>query len=439
MIKAKDSKEEFAPKTYRTIIEVEDWGPAITKLIVNLGEEISENSLISSAFDVFVERRETRDGIYILGDSKGYRTVTNAYISDESGNRVNGSSNFVILEMEYGPALSLSSPMNFNISNFTNDWIESEYTITQVEDVGTISGLVINQSSGETRVLVDRFSTGKATYGDSTLTYADYAPAEANNKNRLIVWLHGMGEGGTDPTITLAGNKVVNFITDEVQEYFRGAYVLSPQTPTYWMDGFESFGDGTSKYQEALMSLIEDYVANNPDIDPNKVYIGGISNGGYMTMLMIRDYPEYFASAFVAAEALDDELITEEDLNNIAQTPIWFVHTANDPTVNPETTVLPTYDRLVDAGADVHLSYYDDVRDLSGLYTNEDGSPYEYNGHWSWIYLYNNDPSTVIDGEEISILEWVTRYENEAKTYDRVLEDKDSDVEDTGSNGENDL
>lgn len=57
------------------------------------------------------------------------------------------------------------------------------------------------------------------------------------------------------------------------------------------------------------MALIQEYVAKNPDIDPNRIYIGGASNGGYMTMLMIRDYPNYFAAAFPVCEGLNDRLI----------------------------------------------------------------------------------------------------------------------------------
>ena len=48
--------------------------------------------------------------------------------------------------------------------------------------------------------------------------------------------------------------------------------------------------------------------------------------------------------------------------------------------------------RLLAAGAkNVHVSAFDDVRDTSGEYKNEDGSAYEYNGHWSWIYWDNNE------------------------------------------------
>lgn len=67
-----------------------------------------------------------------------------------------------------------------------------------------------------------------------------------------------MGEGGTDPTIPIAGNKACNFASNEIQDYFGGAYVLAPQAPTFWMEGTSGgFGDGTSKYEKALMALIK--------------------------------------------------------------------------------------------------------------------------------------------------------------------------------------
>jgi predicted peptidase len=156
------------------------------------------------------------------------------------------------------------------------------------------------------------------------------------------------------------------------------------------------------------MSLIKDYVAQNKDIDQDRIYIGGDSNGGYMTMLMIRDYPEYFAAAFPTCEALDDTLITDEDIENMKNLPIWFVHAKTDNVVPADQYVIPTYNRLVEAGAmDVHLSLFDNVVDTSGLYKNDDGTPYEYNGHWSWIYVYNNDVMKTIDGKTVSLMEWL--------------------------------
>lgn len=405
------AKEENTKQTsYRTVTEIHDWGAAVTKVIVDIGQPVPNNSVIEDTFKVHVSRSDDRLATPLL--EEGYRTITKAYVSDKKGNPA-ARGKYVVLEMEIGPNISLGSPLNYDWANTRlNAWIDTKYTITQVQDIalnsGTISGLMIDEFAGGTRELVEDFSSGSKTYNNVSLTYGDYAPAKDKDKNPLIIWLHGGGEGGTDTTIPLSANKAVNFASEEIQSYFDGAYVLAPQAPTKWMDGFTGVADGTSIYQEALMALIKDYVANNPDIDPNRIYIGGASNGGYMTMLMLRDYPGYFAAAFPVCEGLNDTLITDEDIQNLTKTPTWFVTAANDTTLLPELNTLPTFDRLNDAGAEnVHLTLFDDVRDTTGLYKNADGTPYEYNGHWSWVPVYNNEVEATINGETTTIIEWM--------------------------------
>lgn len=406
---AKDVKIQST--SYRTVAEVKDWGAAITKIIVNLGKPVPKDAITKDTFKVHVGRSDNRLVNPFI--ENGNRKVTKAYVSDKSGNPVNKTGSYVVLEMEIGPALTLSSAIHYDAagSGF-NAWNDNKYTITQQKAIktksGTISGLKIDTSAGEIRKLVDQFTTGKATFDGVTLTYVDYAPAQDKVKNPLVIWLHGMGEGGTDPTIPISGNKAANFASKDIQSYFGGAYVLAPQTPTYWMDGFTGFGDGTSKYEQALMSLIKEYVAKNKDIDTDRIYIGGDSNGGYMTMLMIRDYKDYFAGAVVACEALKDSLITDEQINEMKDLPIWFVAAKTDTVVPPNDYTIPTYNRLVNAGAkDVHMSLFDNVVDTSGLYKKSDQTPYEYNGHWSWIYVYNNEVSKVIDGKKTTMMQWL--------------------------------
>jgi predicted peptidase len=407
--------------SYQTVTKIEDWGAAITKVIVNLGEPVPVNSITRETFKVHVARSDSRLETPFLGE--GDRKVTKAYVSDENGTLASEKGNYVVLEMEIGPELALSSALNYDFAGTQfNDWTDNTYTITQLKDIetstGSISGLVVDSYTGGVRELVDEFSTGSATYDDVTLTYADYAPAEDEGKNPLVIWLHGMGEGGTDPTIAISGNKAANFASEDIQSYFDGAYVLAPQTPTWWMEGYTGFGDGTSTYQEALMALIEDYVDSNDDIDTSRIYIGGDSNGGYMTMLMIRNYTDYFAAAFPTCEALPDALITDAEIERIKDLPIWFIAAENDPVVDVNKHVVPTYNRLIEAGAkDVHLSLFENVIDTTGLYKKEDGTPYEYNGHWSWIYVYNNEVSEDINGEEMTLMEWVAGQSKESVTF----------------------
>lgn len=408
---AKDGNKES--HTYQTVTEIHDWGAAVTKVVINIGKPLPKNSVTKDTFHVHVSRSDARLANPFL--EEGERKVTNAYVADKNGNPAERGK-FVVLEMEIGPTISLGSPLNYDfVTTGSNGWIDMDYTITQVQDItfnqgklGTISGLVIDTFAGETRELVDDFSSGSKTFNGVTLTYADYAPKKDKKKNPLIIWLHGGGEGGTDTTIPLSANKAVDFASAEIQSYFDGAYVLVPQTPTRWMDGFTGVADGTSIYQEALMELIDDYVAQNPNIDADRIYIGGASNGGYMTMLMVRDYPGYFAAAFPVCEGLRTTLITDEDIKNLAKTPTWFVTAANDPTLLPELHTIPTYNRLLEAGAtNVHFSLYEGVYDTSGNYKNADGTPYEYNGHWSWIYVYNNDPVKEMNGKQVTIMEWM--------------------------------
>ncbi len=396
--------------SYRTVIEVKDWGPSVTKLIVDIGKNIPQNSVDKDTFKVHVTRSDSRLANPLL--EEGYNNVTNAFVSDKNGNATKNGK-FVVLELEHGPTVTISAAMNYDFATGLNEWVDFSYEIQQVKDIklngnNKISELLITKYTGAENGLVGEFSLGKHSADGTTLTYADFAPAKDKQKNPLIIWLHGGGEGGTDATIPISGNKAVHFASDGMQSIFDGAYVLAPQAPTYWMDGLTGRADGTSKYSEALMSLIEEYVNNNPDIDKNRIYIGGASNGGYMTLLMTRDHPGYFAAAFPVCEGLNDKYVTDEDISSLKETPTWFITAKNDTTLLPELNTIPTYKRLIAANADdVHLTLYNDVHDTSGLYHNPDGSPYQYDGHWSWIYVFNNDPVTTINGNNITLMEWL--------------------------------
>ena len=88
--------------------------------------------------------------------------------------------------------------------------------------------------------------------------------------------------------------------------------------------------------------------------------------------------------------------------------PMWFIHAENDKTVNISLHTNATYKRLQDAGAtDLHYSHYDNVVDTSRKY-DVDGAQYEYNGHWSWIYLFNDECK---DGDE-TVFTWIVKQTN---------------------------
>ena len=78
---------------------------------------------------------------------------------------------------------------------------------------------------------------------------------------------------------------------------------------------------------------------------------------------------------------------------------MYFVWSDDDTTVDPATHEIPTTDRLKKAKAsELHISTSEHVVDTSGEYKDEEGNPYMYAGHWSWIYFDNNECACVDDG-----------------------------------------
>ena len=236
-------------------------------------------------------------------------------------------------------------------------------------------------------------STGRP--GDETLTWGAFEPEALRidgKKNPLIIWLHGMGEGGTDVSIELMGNEVVALIRSDIQNHFtteggeKGAYVLAVQCPTMWMGTSKGFGRGEypSLYSDVLKSCIDNYLALNPDVDPYRVYIGGCSNGGYMTMNMVLRNPGFFAAAYPTCEAYQDIYISDVQIQQLAKENIWFVQSFDDTTVNPNEYCIPTYKRLMEAGAkNVWMSMFESV-----IGTDTPGQ--RLFGHFSWCYVFND-------------------------------------------------
>lgn len=402
----------------QAVMEGFDWGPAITRTILMLDHKVAADTVTAADFAV-TERKESFNWAAVMDREKKLdptkhiivenpMQVTDAYASDEDGIRVAGASRFITLTFYCDP--STASPYCFDLLTMMNQLCspyELAVSLTENSSLRTEKGEQV--SAIEIRPAIDLTEAGYPqlegvdlsgvfTGKDGiTLTYSSYEPLNADDgrKHPLVIWLHGAGEGGTDPSIALFGNKVSALYSDKFQSLMGGAYVLTPQTPTFWLT-YNEKGDwqdnpGTdSLYLPTAKELIRDYVAAHPGVDRDRIYLCGCSNGGYMTMNLILDDPTYFAAAVPICEAYNDAGITDGQLQGIKDTPVWFVYAKNDPVVNPEVYEIPTIRRLKEIGADVHASIFEDVHDMTGLYQGPDGQPYQYSGHWSWLYFFND-------------------------------------------------
>ncbi|MBR1812399.1 MAG: prolyl oligopeptidase family serine peptidase [Lachnospiraceae bacterium] len=409
------------------VIEGYDWGPGVNKTILKLNQAVDPETIEAEDFTV-VESKESFDWSALFGGgaaageekpkskvelpfghavAEAPRQVTAAYACDANGEEVSEASEYIALELLCDP--NNGSPYCYDIfSGMNTVCLVYDLNITLAEESGLaaadgtkVASFAVNPTARLKKASVPQLEgvdlTGRFTGSDGkTLTYGSYEPEEDGEYHPLVIWLHGAGEGGTDPSIANLGNKVSALYGEEFQEAMDGAYVLTPQTPTFWLayteEGAWNDNPGTdSIYLPTLMELIEDYVENHEFVDPFRIYVGGCSNGGYMTMDLILNYPDYFAAAFPICEAYKDAGITDEQIAGIKELPVWFVYAENDTVVDPTVYEIPTIERMKAAGCDVHTSIFPDVHDTTGEYKDAEGNPYQYMGHWSWLYFFNNE------------------------------------------------
>jgi predicted peptidase len=118
-------------------------------------------------------------------------------------------------------------------------------------------------------------------------------------------------------------------------------------------------------------------------IDTNRIYITGLSMGGFGTYDAIERYPNLFAAAVPVCGGGD---VSKAPL--IAKLPIWIFHGAEDPAVNPSFSITMV-EALVKAGAHPGFTQYPSV------------------GHFSWLAAYK-DPL---------MMEWLFRQHKSMRQY----------------------
>ena len=409
----------YSANTFSQVLEGFDWGPCVTKMVIKLDNEVTvgaENGILSeSSFSVIT----TKKG-YTNPTETEERSVQKAYTSDEKGNYINKSTNYITLELLCNP--EVGNPFFYNIfETFRNEWSVPYTTkITLKNDITlgdvTLSSNTFSVNEEPTKnhlISIDGvFVNSTYSFGGNTLGYAYYKCKNEKNKG-LVIWIHGVGEGGNDTTITLYGNKVTALANTTIQnDLNNNCDILVVQCPDYWRDTTkeekEQFTTASS-YTEIFKSLVDKYVSEN-NIKTDRIYIGGCSMGGYMTMNMILNYPNFFSAAYFAAEAFLDQYISDEQIESIKHIPMWFIHAENDETVNVSKTTNATIERLKKANApDIHYSYYIDVLDTSRVYDYVTGSQYKYNAHWSWVYLFNDECND--NGE--TVFTWLSKINND--------------------------
>ena len=199
-------------------------------------------------------------------------------------------------------------------------------------------------------------------------------------KYPLVIFLHGSGERGNDNEAQLKWG-VGNFATDQAMK-LHPAIVIAPQCPAKkgWSN-FSNINKGKLTLQsspsmpmELVIDLIHQIMKTMP-VDTNRIYITGLSMGGFGTFDAIERYPDLFAAAVSVCGGGD-----ESKASTIAHIPMWIFHGAEDAAVNPLYS-MDMAQALTKAGAHPGLTMYPET------------------GHFSWLAAYS-DPM---------MMEWLFR------------------------------
>jgi len=203
--------------------------------------------------------------------------------------------------------------------------------------------LSISLANAATR---DDFQYGNADDG-SNLPFRYFVPPDYDGATAypLILFLHGAGERGNDNEAQLNNNaNGAMRLLDDDNLALQPVFMIAPQCPT---DGWWSGGTLTSAIH------LVDQLATTYNIDPDRVYVTGLSMGGMGTWSAVTAEPDRFAAAVPMSGNGDTN-----PAGNVADIPMWFFHAANDGTVGVEGS-----DNLVaalrNAGASTIYTRYD--------------------------------------------------------------------------------
>jgi len=161
---------------------------------------------------------------------------------------------------------------------------------------------------------------------------AEPAKVEAGKKYPLVVFMHGAGERGNDNEAQL--KNATRFILSYMREKGADGYFLAAQCPkdkqwvdTPWGNRSHNMNGKPSETMDLLLELVGK-MREKDSVDVTRVYVTGLSMGGYGTWDAVQRHPDWFAAALPCCGGGDKSLASK-----IRDVPIWAFHGLKDQAV----------------------------------------------------------------------------------------------------------
>ncbi len=200
------------------------------------------------------------------------------------------------------------------------------------------------------------------------LNYLLYTPdgySAKGKKTPLMLFLHGAGERGNDlekvkkwgPPKVLENGGKIPFV------------VVAPQCPKgqYW--------------DIYLLKDLLDKIVSSYNIDESRIYLTGLSMGGFGTWHLAAMFPDYFAAIAPVCGGGNKHLVKRA----LKEKPIWVFHGKKDKTV-AESESAELVKALKEAGSDVKYTVLPEGDHAASWV-------YAYNEAdlWNWFLTHSNE------------------------------------------------
>ncbi len=205
-----------------------------------------------------------------------------------------------------------------------------------------------------------------------SINYLLYLPKNYNTGEKFpfMLFLHGAGERGNDlemlkkhgPPRLIAEGKDFPFI------------IVSPQCPP-----------GIRWKTNTLIALIDEIIKNY-NVDEDRIYVTGLSMGGYGTWKLANEIPERLAAVIPICGWGDPWTICE-----IGDLPVWAFHGEKDNVV-PVQRSKDLVDALKRCNANVNFTIYPDAEHDSWTKTYDNPQIYE------WLLKQNKSNRKKLNG-----------------------------------------
>lgn len=193
---------------------------------------------------------------------------------------------------------------------------------------------------------------------------------DAAQKYPLVIFFHGAGERGSDNARQLV-HGMANFASDEIRAKYP-AFVVAPQCPegqqwvnVPWSAEKHTLPKTPSESLQLSFELL-DALQKEFSIDDRRIYVTGLSMGGFATWDALQRKPDYFAAAAPICGGGDTA-----GAKAIAHVPVWVFHGDSDTAVKTQRS-------------------RDMVEALKGAGGEPRYTEYPQTGHDSWSPTYRD-------------------------------------------------